>query len=112
LGLDELADLGVRLERARLVERELHERILDLFDRGPGAEYADLAGVPVDPDVDVLVAGDAAIGGLDAVLHRVDQLLARDLLLGVELEERTDEIATHAASSLLLMFRGPTKRNV
>ena len=34
-----------------------------------------------------------------------------DLLLGVELEEGTDEIATHVASSLHA-FRGPTKRNV
>ena len=104
--------LGVGLEGARLVERELDERVLDLLDRGPRAEDADLAGVGVDPDVDVLVAGDAAIGGLDAVLHRVDQLLARDLLLGVELEEGTDEIATHGASSLLPNSRWPTKRNV
>ena len=77
-----------------------------------GAEDADLAGLGVDPDVDVLVAGDAAIGGLDAVLHRVDQLLSGDLLLGVELEEGTDEIATHDASSLLPISGGPTKRNV
>jgi hypothetical protein len=38
----------------------------------------------------------------------VDQLLARDLLLGVELEEGTDEIATHDASSLLQSSGGPT----
>jgi hypothetical protein len=60
--------------------------------------------------VDVLIAGDTAIGRLDAVLHRVDQLLARDLLLGVELEEGTDEIATHGASSLLLKFHGADKK--
>ena len=42
----------------------------------------------------------------------VDQLLARNLLLGVELEEGTDEIATHGASSLLLKFPWPPKRNV
>ena len=77
LGLDELARLRVGLEGARLVEGELDERVLDLVDDGPGAEDADLAGLGVDPDVDVLVAGDAPIGGLDAVLDRVDQLLAR-----------------------------------
>jgi hypothetical protein len=60
--------------------------------------------------VDVLVTCHSAVGGLDAVLHRVDQLLSGNLLLGVELEERTDEIATHASSSLLV--DGPTKRNV
>ena len=45
--------------------------------------------------MDVLVAGDAPIGGLDAVLDGPDQLLAGDLLLGVELEEGTDEVSTH-----------------
>ena len=88
--------------------RELDERVLDLVDRDLGAEDADLAGLGVDPDVDVLVAGDAAVGGLDAVLDRVDQLLPGDLLLGVELEEGTDEIATHDASSLLRCSGGPT----
>jgi hypothetical protein len=58
--------------------------------------------------MDVLVTGDPAIGGLDAVLHRVDQLLTRNLLLGVELEEGTDEIATHDASSLHTRSLGPT----
>ena len=85
----------------RLLETELDERILDFLDCGPGAEDADLAGLGIDPDVDVLVAGDPAVGGLDAVLHRMDQLLSRNLLLGVELEEGTDEIATHGASSML-----------
>ena len=77
LGLDEVARLGVGLEGARLLERELDERVLDLVDGAPGAEHADLARLGVDPDVDVLVAGDAAVGGLDAVLDRVDQLLSR-----------------------------------
>jgi hypothetical protein len=53
----------------------------------------------------VIVAGDPAIGGLDAVLDRVDQLLTGDLLLGVQLEEGTDEIATHDASSLVRCLR-------
>ena len=45
--------------------------------------------------MDVLVAGNAAIGRLDAILDRPDQLLARDLLFGVELQEGTDEVTTH-----------------
>ena len=49
LGLDEVAELGVRLERARLVERELNERVLDLVDDAAGPEDADLAGLRVDP---------------------------------------------------------------
>ena len=71
LGLDEVAGLGVGLERARLVEGELGQRVLDLGHGVPGAEDADLAGLGVDPDVDVLVARDAPVGRLDAVLDRV-----------------------------------------
>ena len=100
--------LASALWRARLVERELDERVLDLVDGDLGPEHADLAGLGVDPDVDVLVAGDAPIGGLDAVLDRVDQLLSGDLLLGVELEEGTDEIATHDASFAAAISGGPT----
>src|SRR4029077_2746221 len=100
-GLDELAALRVRLQGAGLLDREFDERILDLVDGDPGAEDPNLAGLGIDPDVDVLVTRDTAVGGLDAALHRMDQLLSRDLLLGVELEEGTDEIATHDASSLL-----------
>src|SRR5439155_1041027 len=57
LGLDEVAWARVRLVLTRLLETELDERILDFLDRGPGAEDADLAGLGIDPDVDVLVAG-------------------------------------------------------
>ena len=85
---------------ARIVEGELDERVLDLVHGDLRPEDPDLAGLGVDPDVDVLVARDTAVGGLDAVLDRVDQLLSGDLLLGVELEEGTDEIATHDASLL------------
>ena len=42
-----------------------------------------------------------------------DQLLAGDLLLGVELEEGTDEISTHDASFAAADVPvAPTKRNV
>ena len=65
-------------------------------DHASGAEDAHLAGVAVERDVDVLVAGrDPAVGGLDGVLEGVHELLAGDALLGVELQERADEIAVH-----------------
>ena len=49
-------------------------------------------------DVDVLVAGrDAPVGALDGVLDGAHQLLARDALLGVELQERADEVPAHAS---------------
>ena len=95
LGLDEVADVGGRVEGLRLVDGHLGELVLDLVDDAARAEDADLAGLGVDPDVDVLVAGDAPVGRLDAVLDGADQLLAGDLLLGVELEEGTDEVSTH-----------------
>ena len=96
LGLDEVAERGRRVVRRGPPSTVISvERILDLADDAAGPEDADLAGLRVDPDVDVLVAPDAAVGRLDRLLHRPDQLLARDLLLGVQLEEGADEIATH-----------------
>ena len=95
LGLDEVADLGAGLECLGLLDGHLGELVLDLVDDATRAEDADLAGLGVDPDVDVLVTSDTPIGGLDAVLDGSDELLSRDLLLGVELEEGTDEVSTH-----------------
>jgi len=69
----------------------------------PLARIVSWASVGVDPDMDVLVARDTAVRRLDAVLDGSDQLLSGDLLLGVELQERTDEITTHGA--LLRCFR-------
>jgi hypothetical protein len=56
---------------------------------------ADLARLGVDGDVDVLVTGDTPICRLDRLLDGPDQLLSRDLLFGVQLEEGTDEVSTH-----------------
>ena len=78
-----------------------------------GPEDADLAGLGVDPDVDVLVAADPPVGRLDGLLDGADELLARDLLLGIQLEEGADEIATHhAPPSIVPMFLGRSKQNV
>ena len=97
----------------RLVDGHLGELVLDLADDAARAKDADLAGLGIDPDMDVLVAGDAPIGGLDAVLDGSDELLARDLLLGVELEEGADEVSTHdGLRSLCRCHGGRSKRNV
>ena len=114
LGLDEVADLGVGLDGVcACVDGHLGELVLDLADDAARAEDADLAGLGIDPDVDVLVTGDAPVGGLDAVLDGSDQLLARDLLFGVELEEGTDEVSTHDDLRSLCDVHGRrSKRNV
>ena len=95
LGLDHVADAGGRVEGLGLLDGHLGQFVLDLVDDATRPIDADLARLGVDPDVDVLVAGDAPVGRLDAVLDRPDELLAGDLLLGVELEEGTNEVSTH-----------------
>jgi len=95
LGLDQVAGLGARLELARFVDGDLGQLVLDLLDDETGAEHADAARLRIDAYVDVLVARDAPVGRLDAVLHRSDELLTRDLLLGVQLKEGANEVSTH-----------------
>jgi hypothetical protein len=112
LGLDELAHPGVGLVLASLIHRELGERVLDLVDDVLRPEHSDLAGLRIDADVNVLVAFGPPIRGLDGFLDRPDQLLAGDLLLGVELEEGAHEITTHAAPPALSVFAATHKRNV
>ena len=95
LDLDDVAGLGVGLGLAGLVDRDLDHRVLDLVDDVAPAVDVDPAAVRLDADEDVLLAGDAAVGGLDAFLERADERLAGNLLLCVELEQRTDEVTTH-----------------
>ena len=94
-----------RMRRAGLVDRHLDHRVLDLVHDVTAAIHADLAGPGLDADEDVLLAGDAAIGGLDALFDGADQRLLGNLLLGVELEERTDEVTTHHAPPCSLLAR-------
>ena len=97
----------------RLVDRHLGELVLDLADHAARAEDADLARLGIDPDVDVLVTGHPSVGRLDAVLDGSDELLTGDLLLGIELEEGTDEVSTHDdLRSLCKCRRRRSKRNV
>ena len=95
LGLDDVTGLGVRVVLAGVLDRDLRQLVLDLLDDEARTEHADPARLGIDADVDVLVARDAPIGGLDAVLHRPDELLARDLLLGIQLKEGANEVSTH-----------------
>src|SRR5664280_534889 len=96
LGDDLLADRGVGLDRPGLLERELGQRVLHDGDHEALARDEHLAALRVDPDAHVLVAGDPAVGGLDGVGDREDQVLPGNALLGVELEEGAHEVAAHA----------------
>ena len=91
---------GLRL--AGLVDGHLDHRVLDLVHDVLAAVHVDPAALRLDANEDVLLAGDAAIGGLDALLEGADERLSRDLLLGVELEQRTDEVTTHHVPPALL----------
>ena len=98
LELDGLAELGVGLEAACLLERELRLRILDLFDRHLGAVDADGAGLRVHLDGDVLVAGRGApVGRLDGLLDGAHEGVLGDALLSVQLQEGADEFTAHVA---------------
>ena len=112
LGLDHVADLGGGVVDLGIGQGDLGELVLDLGGDASRAVDPDLARLGIDADVDVLVTGDAPIGGLDPVLDGPDQLLAGDLLLGVELEEGTDEVSTHdGLRSLYRVVREPPLKN-
>ena len=99
--LDEIARHRARLEGLGVGDADLSSGILDLLGHEARPEDADLAGVGIDSDVDVLVAGGASIGGLNGLLDGPNQLLPRDPLLSVELQEGADEIPTHFAPPVL-----------
>ena len=111
LDLDEIADARIRVVHIRLLHGHLGEFVLHLDDDAARAEDADLACLGIDPNVDVLVTGDPPVRRLDPVLDGSDQLLFRDLLLGVELEEGTDEVSTHdGLRSLCRLFIAPLNK--
>ena len=83
LGLDDLSDLGPRLDGLGLGHGHLSQRVVDLLDDQPGAEYAHLSGLAIDADVDVLVTGRPAVRRLDGLLDGPDELLTGDALLGI-----------------------------
>ena len=75
LGLHQIADLGIRIVDARLVDGHLDDLVFHLVDDATRAKDADLAGLGIDPNMDVLIARDTPIRRLDAVLDGSDQLL-------------------------------------
>ena len=112
--LDEVADLGVGLD-TRAPRRAMNWVCGSSTSSTTviGAVDADPAGLAVDLDVDVLVArGGAAIGRLDGLLHGAHELLARDALLGVQLEKGADQIAAHVAPPPRARGDRPLTKNV
>ncbi len=70
------------LELARDVDGDLGLLVLHGLDRLGPARQADVAGLAVDGGADVLlVAVLGAAGLLDGLLHRLDHLVAVDVLL-------------------------------
>jgi len=67
----------------RLLDGHLGELVLDLADHAARAKDPDLA---VSASIRTWISRhrDAPVRGLDAVLDRSDQLLARDLLFGID----------------------------
>jgi hypothetical protein len=101
-GLDQLADLGAGLECLSLGHCHLGGGIVDLFSYQPGAEDAHLAGFSIDADVNILVTGGTAVRRLDRLLDGPDELLSRDALLSVELQEGAYEVSTQLAPPLAM----------
>jgi hypothetical protein len=90
----QIADLGVGLVLLGVVYRELGGFVLDVIDDDHGSVGVEATAVLVYVDVDILISGARApVGGLNCVGESGDELLAGDVLLGIQLEERANEIA-------------------
>ena len=100
---DLAADAGGRVDLLGLGHDHLDLRILDLGLAGDDlvlAVDADLAALRVDVDDHVLRGIRVApIGGLDRLLQRLDEDLLRHALLGVQLEQGSDEVSIHVRTS-------------
>ena len=80
LGFDELADLRVGLDGLSVRECDLRGGIVDLLDDQARAKHTHVAGIGIHLDVDVLVAGLAAVGGFDRLFDGSNQLLSWNAL--------------------------------
>ncbi len=106
--LDQLTHLRVGLVRLGVVHGELDGRILDFVDHVHRAVCAEASAVRVDIDEHVLVAGSCPpVGRLDGLGKGGHQLLARDVLFGIQLQERADEVTVHVAPSFRSASRCP-----
>ncbi len=113
LVLDKIAEYGRGVVDLGVGDGPLGGLILDLGNDQASAVDAHLAAFGIEADVDVLVARrDTSIGALDGVLDRADELLARDTLLSIELQERADEVPTHASPSFPFFVLHRSQQNV
>ncbi len=98
------AHAGGRVDLLRLLHDHLELGVLDLLGRGDHvvlARDADLTALRVDRDHHVLGrVGIAPVGRLDRLLEGSNQDLLRHTLLGVQLEQCSDEVSIHGRSSL------------
>ncbi len=79
---EEVADLGLGIEPARLGEGDLRRLVLDGIGDLAEAHQADLAGLAVDLGADVVfLAVFRAAGLLHRLLHRLQHLVAVDALV-------------------------------
>ena len=100
---DLAAHAGRRVDLLGLGHDHLELRVLDLGLAGDDlvlAVDADLAALRVDVHDHVLGGVRIApIGGLDRLLQRLDEDLLRHALLGVQLEQGSDEVSIHVRTS-------------
>ena len=100
---DLAADAGGRIDLLGLGHDHLELGILDLGLAGDDlvlAVDADLAALRVDVNDHVLGRiRIAPIGGLDRLLQRLDEDFLRHALLGVQLEQGSDEVSIHVRTS-------------
>ena len=106
---DLAADARRRIDLLRRGRGHLELGILDLLLSRHDLVLtgdADLAGLRIDRDDDVLGRiGVASVGGFDRLLQRMDQDVLGHTFLGIQLEQRSNEVSVHAP----LLFRRQTK---
>src|SRR5690606_32109041 len=79
---DEVADLGIRLDPARRLERKLRHLVLDLVHDLPIAGELDVAGAAIDLRADIVLEPVlGATGLLDRLLHRLENFVGLYALL-------------------------------
>ena len=105
--IDDIAQDGVRLVFARLLDGHLLVRLIDVVDDGLAHEHADVLALSVRDDVDIV--GHAVvftlIGGDERLAHAVEHVIDRDSLLLLQLLERGKKFfIDHCGCNSLLMI--------
>src|SRR5438094_6135794 len=112
LGEQLVADLGVRIELdARLGERHLILRVLDVVDDRLDLEEFHLAQLGVELGLDVLLVTEGLLGRRQhRLLERLDDDVAVDALLLAHLLDDAVQVRLHGASLTLRACGGPAGR--